>query len=54
MMMRKMIVYDTYDACNDNHGDDDVDDGGGGGDAATAAAAADDYVGIDNGDDYTC
>ena len=63
MMMRKMILYDTYDGCNDNHGDgdDDVDDGGGGGDAA-AAAAADGYVGIDNGgvsgnyngDDYIC
>ena len=22
MMMRKMILYDLYDGCNDNHGDD--------------------------------
>ena len=25
IMMRKMILYDLYDGCNDNHGDDNDD-----------------------------
>ena len=57
-MIRKMILYDIYDGCNDNHGDGDDDNDDSDGDEAAAAA---DNVGSgnnggvsgnDNGDDY--